>query len=78
MVEVFTTGVKDVQREKTIVALSSVGAAIGLVTFKIIVALLTGSLGILAEAAHSGLDLVASLITFFAIPVAGSPRRYNP
>ena len=44
---------KDAHREKTMVALSSVGAAIGLTTLKIIVALLTGSLGILAEAAHS-------------------------
>lgn len=68
-----TTKPKDVQREKTVVALSSVGAAIGLVSFKIIVALLTGSLGILAEAAHSGLDLVASLITFFAVRVADRP-----
>src|SRR5437660_2899937 len=63
----------DAHREKTLVALSSVGAAIGLVSLKIIVALLTGSLGILAEAAHSGLDLVASLITFFAVRVADRP-----
>lgn len=68
-----TTTTKDAHREKTIVALSSVGAAIGLVSLKIIVALLTGSLGILAEAAHSGLDLVASLITFFAVRVADRP-----
>ncbi len=68
-----TTTAKDAHREKTIVALSSVGAAIGLVSLKIIVALLTGSLGILAEAAHSGLDLVASLITFFAVRVADRP-----
>src|SRR5260221_10165406 len=35
--------------------------------------LLTGSLGILAEAAHSGLDLVAALMTFFAVRVADRP-----
>lgn len=63
----------DAQREKKMVALSSVGAAIGLTSFKFIVALLTGSLGILAEAAHSGLDLVASLMTFFAVRVADRP-----
>src|SRR5579863_7902755 len=61
------------QREKKMVALSSVGAAIGLTTIKIVVALLTGSLGILAEAAHSGLDLVASLLTYFAVRVADRP-----
>src|SRR5579859_7689286 len=64
---------KEVQREKKFVALSSVGAAIGLTTVKIVVALLTGSLGILAEAAHSGLDLVASLLTYFAVRVADRP-----
>ena len=55
------------------VALSSVGAAIGLTSLKIVVALLTGSLGIMAEAAHSGLDLVAALMTFFAVRVADRP-----
>ena len=61
------------QREKMLVALSSVGAAIGLTSLKIVVALLTGSLGILAEAAHSGLDLVAALMTFLAVRVADRP-----
>src|SRR5947207_5073571 len=64
---------KGAQREKKLVALSSVGAAVGLTSIKIIVALLTGSLGILAEAAHSGLDLVASLLTYFAVRVADRP-----
>jgi len=64
---------KDAQREKKMVALSSVGAAIGLTSLKIIVASLTGSLGILAEAAHSGLDLVAALMTYFAVRVADRP-----
>jgi cation diffusion facilitator family transporter len=40
---------------------------------KIVVGILTGSLGILAEAAHSALDLVAALITFFAVRIAGQP-----
>ena len=64
---------KEVQHQKKMVALSSVGAAIGLTGIKIVVALLTGSLGILAEAAHSGLDLVASLMTYFAVRVADRP-----
>lgn len=64
---------KDAHREKTTVALSSVGAAIGLTTIKLIVGLLTGSLGILAEAAHSSLDLVAALMTFYAVRVADKP-----
>ncbi|GER85919.1 cation transporter [Dictyobacter vulcani] len=64
---------KNAQREKTMAALSSVLAAIGLTGLKILVALLTGSLGIMAEAAHSGLDLVAALLTFFAVRVADRP-----
>lgn len=60
-------------REKATVALVSVGAAIGLTSMKLVVGLLTGSLGILAEAAHSGLDLVAALMTLFAVQVSDRP-----
>ena len=61
------------QKEKRSAALSSVVAAVGLTAFKLIVGLLTNSLGILAEAAHSGLDLVAAVMTFFAVSVADKP-----
>ena len=61
------------QREKNAAALSSVVAAVGLTTFKIVVGVATGSLGILAEAAHSGLDLLAALMTFLAVRIAGRP-----
>jgi cation diffusion facilitator family transporter len=61
------------QKEKRSVALLSVLAAVGLTTFKLIVGLLTNSLGILAEAAHSGLDLVAAAMTYFAVRVADRP-----
>jgi cation diffusion facilitator family transporter len=61
------------EREKSSVALTSVVAAIALTTFKVIVGIMTGSLGILAEAAHSALDLVAALVTYFAIRVSGKP-----
>ncbi|NLE75541.1 MAG: cation transporter, partial [Chloroflexi bacterium] len=60
-------------REKRDAALTSVIAAVGLTTFKIVVGVMTGSLGILSEAAHSGLDLVAALVTFFAVKVSGRP-----
>lgn len=61
------------QQEKRWAALTSLVAAVGLTTFKFIVGILTGSLGILAEAAHSGLDLVAALMTFLAVRVSGRP-----
>lgn len=60
-------------QEKNKAAASSVLAAIGLTTLKIVVGLLTGSLGILAEAAHSALDLVAALMTWFAVRISGKP-----
>jgi cation diffusion facilitator family transporter len=60
-------------REKRSAALSSLMAAVALTTMKTIVGLLTGSLGILAEAAHSGLDLVAALMTYIAVRISGRP-----
>ena len=60
-------------REKRWVALTSFWAAVFITSFKMVVGLMTGSLGILAEAAHSGLDLVAALVTFLAIRAASKP-----
>jgi cation diffusion facilitator family transporter len=54
-------------------ALASIGAAIALITLKLVVGLATSSLGLLSEAAHSGTDLIAALLTFFALGVAGRP-----
>lgn len=61
------------EREKHTVALSSVWAAVFLTGFKLTVGLATNSLGILSEAAHSGLDLVAALMTFLAVRVSSRP-----
>jgi cation diffusion facilitator family transporter len=60
-------------REKHVVALTSVIAAVALTGMKLVVGLLTGSLGILSEAAHSGLDLVAAVVTLFAVRVSSRP-----
>src|ERR687886_99168 len=54
-------------------ALLSVAAACFLVAVKLGAGLVTGSLGLLAEAAHSGTDLVAALLTFFAVRIAVRP-----
>lgn len=59
--------------EKQSVALNSVYAAIGITGLKVVVGISTGSLGILSEAAHSGLDLVAAAITFFSVRVSDRP-----
>jgi cation diffusion facilitator family transporter len=60
-------------REKQSAARNSLLTAVGLTAMKTVVGLLTGSLGILAEAAHSGLDLVAAMMTFLAVRISGKP-----
>ncbi len=54
-------------------ALASVVAACVLIGLKLGTGLATGSLGFLSEAVHSGTDLVAALLTFFAVGVAVRP-----
>jgi cation diffusion facilitator family transporter len=60
-------------REKKRVALTSVIAALCITAGKLVVGLATNSLGILSEAAHSGLDLVAAIITLVAVSIADKP-----
>jgi cation diffusion facilitator family transporter len=67
-------GVPDTRNgEKRSAAMSSVVAAVFLTCMKIIVGVLTNSLGILAEAAHSALDLVAALVTLFSVRKSDQP-----
>jgi cation diffusion facilitator family transporter len=70
---VIAAGMEQQIKEKRFVAATSVAAAVFLTGIKLVIGLLTGSLGILAEAAHSGLDLVAAVITFFAVRVSDRP-----
>jgi len=67
------------EHEKKSAAGNSVLAALFLTGMKLAVGLVTGSLGILAEAAHSGLDLVAAVVTFLAVRVSDKPAdREHP
>lgn len=59
--------------EKKRVALFSVIASVFMTAFKLVVGMLTGSLGILSEALHSALDLVASVITYFSVKISDKP-----
>jgi cation diffusion facilitator family transporter len=54
-------------------ALGSVGSAIVLLSLKIFLSHLTGSLGVLSEALHSSLDLIAAIITYLSVRVADRP-----
>jgi cation diffusion facilitator family transporter len=60
-------------REKKRAALFSVGSAVLLVSLKTFLVVRTGSLGVLSEALHSGLDLIAAIITFLSVRMSDQP-----
>jgi cation diffusion facilitator family transporter len=71
-----SVGVIDSERmraEKQSVARSSVLVAVAITVFKFVVGFLSGSLGILSEALHSSLDLVAAVVTLFSVRVSDKP-----
>ena len=67
------TSLDAMRAEKRAAAGNSVTAAVVIASMKLVVGITTGSLGILSEAAHSGLDLIAALITFFSVGVSDKP-----
>ncbi|MBA3749723.1 MAG: cation transporter, partial [Nitrosopumilus sp.] len=64
---------KHKHREKTRIAVISIIASAFLASSKFIIAIVTGSLGILSEALHSGLDVIAAIMTLYAIRMAMRP-----
>ena len=65
---------QDIKQDiKQKVALTSIAASGGLTLAKGVVGLLTGSLAILSEAAHSLIDLAATVMTYFAVRISGKP-----
>src|SRR6267378_7775532 len=63
----------DMQDAKEKVALSSIAASAGLTLAKGIVGVMSGSLALLSEAAHSLIDLGATVMTYFAVRTSGKP-----
>ena len=70
-----TQPLEQATREKRLAALASVGSAVVLVGLKIFLSVITGSLGILSEALHSGLDLVAAIVTFLSVRMSDQPAE---
>ncbi len=60
-------------KKKRRVAILSVASNSTLVVFKLVIGIHTGAVSILSEAIHSGVDLVASMIAFFAVRASGKP-----
>jgi len=54
-------------------ALGSIGSAVVLVGLKVFLTAATGSLGVLSEALHSGLDLIAAILTWLSVRVSDRP-----
>jgi cation diffusion facilitator family transporter len=67
------SSLESMRAEKRAAAGNSVAAAVVLTVLKVVVGVTTGSLGILSEAAHSGLDLIATLVTYFSVGVSDKP-----
>ena len=64
-------------QSKQAIARASVVASGSLTMLKFLVGFLTGSLGLLAEGAHSLLDLLSTVITLFVVRVAAVPPDRN-
>ncbi len=63
----------DKSLKKQQVAISSVAASLLLTALKLVVGILTGSIGIISEAAHSALDFGAASLTLFAVKMSDKP-----
>jgi cation diffusion facilitator family transporter len=62
-----------IAKQKRVAALVSMLAACGMTALKLIAGLLTGSLGMLSDAAHSGLDLLGTALTFISVRISDKP-----
>lgn len=67
---------KEIKHPQRIAGLSIISNTI-VVTLKTIVGILSGSVAVLSEAIHSGLDLVASMIAYFSVKISSRPPDRN-
>jgi cation diffusion facilitator family transporter len=67
------TAAMQMQQEKERIALTSIFASAGLTAAKAVVGISSGSLAILSEAAHSLVDVAATVMTYFAVRISGKP-----
>lgn len=64
---------KPLVKEKKIAAALSIVSNSSLILLKLIAGIISGSIGIISEAIHSGSDLLASIITFFSVSESSKP-----
>jgi cation diffusion facilitator family transporter len=70
-------GSSQARAEKRSVTLVSVASALAMTALKATVGLLTGSLGVLSDAAHSALDLIGATLTFLSVRVSDRPADWD-
>src|SRR5579862_3721038 len=63
----------EASHEKKVAALASIASAVVLVSLKIFLTVATHSLGVLSEALHSSLDLIAAIVTYLSVRVSDTP-----
>ena len=68
-----TITIPEITAVKRRVALQSMLAAAGMTVLKLAAGLLGGSLGVLSDGVHSGLDLIGAGFTFFSVRVSDKP-----
>lgn len=71
------SGSSSASAEKRRAALTSVAAACVMTALKLLVGILTGSLGVLSDAVHSALDLAGAALTFLSVRLADRPADWN-
>jgi len=65
------------QRKKVSAASLSIISNTTLILIKVLAGIISGSVSIISEAIHSGMDLLASIIAFFSVKVSGIPPDKN-
>jgi len=77
MVDARTQPAQPARSDKRKVALHSMLASLGLTVMKVAVGIASGSIAVLAEAAHSGLDFAAAAMTLWAVRISDKPSDAN-
>jgi cation diffusion facilitator family transporter len=67
----------DPKQYKSAVALLSVASNAFLVAIKLVIGLFIGSISVISEAIHSGVDLVAALIALFSVRKSAKPADHD-
>ncbi|CAJ37403.1 cation diffusion facilitator family transporter [Methanocella arvoryzae] len=72
-----SSSIEELNREKTSIARLSIVSNLSLVILKLIVGVMIGSVSVISEAIHSGIDLVAAVIAYFSVRTSSKPPDHE-